>query len=71
MLGYSFRLNPKVRVKVDFRVSYLLNESKLLYFSTTQRPPGGDLTNPARVATPAGFNFIVPRSYNFTTTLSF
>ncbi len=71
VLGYSFKLTPKVRVKVDFRVSNLFNESKLLYFATTQRPPGGDLTNPARVATPAGFNFIVPRSYNFTTTVSF
>ena len=71
VLGYSFKPNPKVRVKLDFRVSNLLNESKLLYFSTTQRPPGGDLTNPARVATPGGFNFIVPRSYTLTTTVSF
>jgi hypothetical protein len=58
-------------VKLDFRVSNLLNESTLLYFSTTQRPPAGDLTNPARVATPGGFNFIVPRSYTLTTTVSF
>jgi len=71
VLGYSFKPNPKVRVKLDFRVSNLLNEAKLLYFSTVQRPLGGDITNPARVATPGGFNFIVPRSYTLTTTVSF
>lgn len=71
VLGYSFKLNPKVRVKIDFRVANLLNEDKLLYFSTVQRPTAGDITNPARVATPAGFNFITPRSYTLTTTLSF
>lgn len=71
VLGYSFKLNSKVRVKLDFRVANLFNEEKLLYFSTSQRPAGGDITNPARVATPSGFNFITPRSYTFTTTFSF
>ena len=28
------------------------------------RPPGGDLTNPARVATPASYAYVQPRSYS-------
>ncbi len=71
VVGYSFRLNPKVRVKLDFRVSNLLNEDMLLYYTTAQRPPGGDITNPQRIATPSSFSFIVPRNYSLTATFSF
>jgi hypothetical protein len=31
------------------------------------RPIGGDLTNPARVATPNRFSWITPRNFTFTT----
>jgi hypothetical protein len=71
VLGYTFRVNPKIRVKLDLRVSNLLNEDMLLYYTTTQRPPGGDITNPSRVATPSQFSFIVPRNYTLTATVSF
>jgi outer membrane receptor for monomeric catechols len=71
VIGYSYRISPKLRVKFDFRVSNLFNENMLLYYTTAQRPPGGDITNPQRVATPSQFSFIVPRNYNFTTTFSF
>jgi hypothetical protein len=71
VLGYSFRLNPKVRVKLDLRVSNLFDEDMLLYYTTTQRPPGGDITNPSRVATPSQFSFIVPRNYTLTATFNF
>ncbi|MES2697969.1 MAG: hypothetical protein V4773_31195, partial [Verrucomicrobiota bacterium] len=71
VVGYSFRLNPKVRVKLDLRVSNLLNEDMLLYYTTTQRPPGGDISNPQRVATPSQFSFVVPRNYSLTATVSF
>lgn len=71
VIGYSFDLNKRIRVKLDLRVSNLLNEDMLLYYSTAQRPPGGDITNPARVATPFQFSFIVPRNYTLTATFSF
>ncbi len=71
VLGYSFRLNPKIRVKFDFRVSNLFNEDMLLYYTTAQRAPGGDITNPSRVATPSSFSFIIPRNFTLTTTVSF
>ncbi len=71
VLGYSFRPTSKLRVKLDFRVSNLLNEDMLLYYTTTQRPPNGDITNPSRVATPSQFSFIVPRNYTLTATFAF
>ena len=71
VLGYTFRPTQKLRVKLDFRVSNLLNEDMLLYYTTTQRPPGGDVTNPARVATPSQFSFVVPRNYTLTATFNF
>jgi hypothetical protein len=36
-----------------------------------ERPVGGDLTNPARVDTPARFSWLTPRNFLFTTSLKF
>lgn len=71
VIGYTFDFNPKVRVRLDFRVSNLFNEDMLLYYNTAQRPLEGDITNPARVATPFQFSFITPRNYTLTATVSF
>lgn len=71
VVGYSLRLNSRVRVKLDLRVSNLFDEDMLLYYTTTQRPPDGDITNPSRVATPSQFSFITPRNYTLTATFSF
>ncbi|MBI5769354.1 MAG: TonB-dependent receptor plug domain-containing protein [Verrucomicrobia bacterium] len=70
VIGYTMKLE-KLRLKFDFRVSNLLNENMLLYYTTAQRAPNGDITNPQRIATPSQFSFIIPRSYTFTTTVSF
>ena len=70
VIGYTFRFKQK-RVKMDLRVSNLFDEDMLLYYTTTQRPPGGDITNPARIATPSQFSFVVPRNYTLTATVSF
>jgi len=43
----------------------------LLYYTTAQRAPGGDITNPSRIATPSSFSFIVPRNYSLTATFNF
>ena len=71
VVGYSFRLNSRLRMKLDLRVSNLFDEDMLLYYTTAQRPPGGDITNPSRVATPSQFSFIVPRNYTLTATFNF
>ena len=71
VVGYTFRLTPKIRAKLDLRVSNLFNEDMLLYYTTAQRPPGGDITNPQRIATPSQFSFVTPRNYSLTATFSF
>lgn len=70
MLGYSRRIFERP-VRFDLRVENVLDEDKPLYYNTVMRPPGGDLSTPARVATPNLFSYITPRSFMFTTTVSF
>lgn len=71
VVGYSFKLREKMTVRLDLRVSNLLGEDMLLYYNTVLRPPGGDITNPSRVATPSQYSFIVPRKFDLTATFSF
>ncbi|MBM3866327.1 MAG: hypothetical protein FJ381_10630 [Verrucomicrobia bacterium] len=70
-LNYQLRLARNRTLDFSLRASNLLDYDKPIYFSTTLRPPGGDLSNPARVATPVNYFWITPRSYTFTTTLKF
>ena len=71
MLGCTYSPTPKLRLKIQLLVGTHINEDKLLNYTTAQRPPGGDITNPVRVATPSSFSFIVPRNYNLTATFNF
>lgn len=52
-------------------VDNLFDESDPLYYNTVMRPTGGDVTNPARVATPNLFSYLTPRSFKFSATVSF
>lgn len=70
MFGYSRRVR-NYPVRFDLRIENLLGEDMPLYYNTVQRPPGGDLANPARVATPNLFSYITPRNYMFTVSVSF
>lgn len=70
-LNYNWRLNRKLTVDLSLRVSNLLDYAEPIYFSTTMRPPGGDLTNPARVSTPVNYFWITPRNYTFSATVKF
>ncbi|MBC7366348.1 MAG: TonB-dependent receptor [Undibacterium sp.] len=70
-LSYRYKLAQRRELNFQFRVSNLLNEDTPIYYDTVQRPAGGDLTNPTRVATPNNFAYQTPRSFTFTTTLSF
>jgi len=71
VIGYTFRVKSKIRVKLDLRVSNLFNEDMLLYYSTTQRPVDGNILSPVRIATPSQFSFVVPRNYTLTATFGF
>jgi outer membrane receptor protein involved in Fe transport len=72
-LSYSYRLRDRKRLQFHLRISNLLNDDNVIYTgSSVPRAPGGDYTTTAaRVATPSNFRYQVPRSYAFTTTLSF
>lgn len=69
--NYSKRFRKKYTVSFDLKVDNVFDYDKPLYYNTILRPPGGDLTNPARVATPSRFSWVMPRNYTLTTTLKF
>ncbi len=69
--NYTHRLRGNLTLELGLRVSNLFDYAKPVYFATTLRPPGGDLTNPARVATPVSYFWITPRNYSFSATLKF
>ena len=70
VFGYKRKLFDRP-VRFDLRVENALDEDKVLYYTTVMRPPGGDLSTPARVATPSLFSYITPRNYMFTMTVGF
>jgi hypothetical protein len=70
VFGYSRRIFD-YPVRFDLRVENLLDEDVPLYYNTVQRPLGGDLSNPGRVATPNLFSYITPRNFMFTMSVSF
>lgn len=70
MFGYSRRIFEHP-VRFDLRIENLFDQDKTLYYNTVQRPPGGDLSNPGRVATPNLFSYITPRNFMFTMSVSF
>jgi outer membrane receptor protein involved in Fe transport len=71
VLGYSFKLTRRLGLQLDFKVDNLLNYDRPLYTSTLQRPVGGDLSTPARVATPAQLYYLIPRSYSLSASVKF
>lgn len=70
-LNYNWRVNRKLTVDLSLRISNLFDYAKPIYFSTTLRPPDGDLTNPARVSTPVNYFWITPRNYTLSATVKF
>ena len=70
MFGYSRRIF-EYPVRFDLRIENVLDEDVPLYYNTAMRPPGGDLSNPGRVATPNLFSYITPRNYMLTMSVSF
>jgi hypothetical protein len=70
-LGYPVKITRALKVNLDLRVSNLFDYNKVIYTTTAMRPVGGDLTNPARVATPTSFSYVQPRSYTLSASLSF
>ena len=70
-LAYTWRGMKKYPVNFNLRVDNLLNENKPHYVNTIARPPGGDVTNPARIQTPRDFWYQVPRSYSLSAKVAY
>jgi hypothetical protein len=70
-LGYSWRVTNKHLVNLTLRIDNLLNEDDPHYINVIQRPPGGDVSNPARIAVGRSFWYQIPRNYNLTARISF
>ncbi len=71
VLGYTFKIHKRYAVTVDFSIDNLFNEDLPLYYNTVQRPPGGNITNSSRVATPFQYSYLTPRSYSLSMTVKF
>jgi hypothetical protein len=70
MFGYSRRIMERP-VRFDLRIENLFDEDKPLYYTTSMRAIGGDLSNPGRVATPSLFHYLTPRNFMLTMTVGF
>lgn len=70
-LSYTRRLNRRLNLTLSLRVNNLFDYDKPIYLSSVLRPVDGDLSNPARVATPVSYYWITPRDFNLTATLKF
>jgi outer membrane receptor for ferric coprogen and ferric-rhodotorulic acid len=70
-LGYTWRVSNKVRVVFDLKVDNLFDYDKPVYTNTMPRPVNGDVTSPARVATPYDYGWIMPRNITFSASVRF
>lgn len=63
VLGYNLKLGRAYAFQLDFKIDNLFDYSEPLYVGTVQRPVGGNLSSPARVATPSNLYYLTPRNY--------
>lgn len=70
-INYNWRINRKITLNINLRVTNLFDYDKPVYFGSISRPVNGDLSSPARVMTPVNFRFINPRQFIVTTTVKF
>lgn len=69
--NYTIRLPKKSRLVLNLNIDNVFDYAKPIYYNTILRPEGGDLSNPARVATPNQFAWLKPRNYTLSATLNF
>ena len=69
--NYGFELSHERKLDLSLRVQNLFDYDKPLYYNSIMRPRDGDLTSPARVATPMSYRWITPRNFTLTATLNF
>jgi hypothetical protein len=78
-LAYTWILANNRRVSFNLRIDNLFGDDAVRYFQsgssasggTTMRPPNGNVSSPARVATPTLFSYPVPRNWTLSARLDF
>ena len=70
LFGYTRKIYEHP-VRFNLQIENVLQEDVALYYNTVLRAPGGDVTNPGRVATPDLFSYLTPRSFKLSATVSF
>ena len=68
---YSWKINDHLNAEADLLIDNLFNNREVHYYGTTQRPPGGDVTNPSRIATPSTFSYQIPRTASVTVSVRY
>jgi outer membrane receptor protein involved in Fe transport len=69
--NYTVKLRGRYTLGFDLKIDNLFDYDKPLYYSTTLRPAGGDLTNPARVASGLRYYWVTPRNSTLAASLKF
>lgn len=70
-IKYAWKIRQRYSAEVGLNVDNLFDNRRVHYYATTQRPPGGDVTNPSRVATPSTYGYQIPRTYTLSLSLGF
>ena len=69
-VGYPFHVYGQ-RIALNLSIDNVFNYREVRFVGTANRPPGGDVTNPSRVATPARFVLTDPRSFKLSAEYQF
>jgi len=69
--GYSRRLFKRYNLTVSLKIDNVFDYDKPLYTTTVLRPAGGEITSPARVASPNRYTWLTPRSFMLTNSVKF
>lgn len=69
--GYEYKLKNHETLSLNFNISNLLDEDRLVYIGSGLRPPNGDISRPDRVTVPTSFLYLKPRTFSLTASLAF
>jgi hypothetical protein len=70
VLGYTWKLDHHT-VRLTLNIDNALGYNQPIYYDVGQQPPGGNLSSPARVATPLHYFYVTPTSYSLSATVKF
>ncbi len=69
--SYTHRIMNKYSMTYALKIDNLFDYEDPIYINTIARPANGDLSTPARVATPNRYYWLTPRNYTLSASLRF